>query len=1017
MKVSIVHLSDIHFKSDGRSKMLIQAPLISDYIRANTNHADCRIVTLTGDLTFSGMAEEFSQVIAFIDKLKSSLNDKPTYFLSAPGNHDCDFSKASSLRDLARKEISMSENVDDEMLDKCLEPQNNFFSHIARIDSAVSNFDTVRSKLFWSNSVAVSDKKIEVCVINSSWFSAKDEVPGKLFYPMQALNYMGRSDVTITILHHPLHWFDPNIARLLREKIEENSDIVITGHEHISGAYNKEDILASNRTSFIEGGSLDGHHSSDASVFNLIDYDGGKYSVKKVAYNEKSQIYETIEQATSEIVLKGKHTRSKQFPIAAGFRNYLNDLGISFQHPRKEKLTLEDVFVYQDLEETIKTTSSGSTQSIIVKSDSVLEALKVAKKAIITSGKNYGKTSLAKKLFLDLRESQIVPIYLAGSDINSRRISDDEFLKLIEKSFTEQYANSNFELFKQLSTNEKFLIIDDFHFAKLNHKGREKALSVACQQFENMIVIADESFRFDEIFSLKSETNLIFSFKNFQIRQLGKRVKDKIISKWVGLGFENEISQKERIRQQESLLRSIEGILGSKAIPSIPIYILTLLQTVEAAVPTNAISGSHGFMYRYLIETELTRAFRNQVNLNALTTYLSHLMFFIFQGKDGSATLEELEEFFAKFRKEHASPINFQTSLERFQELQIVSAFSNEYRITRNYYLYYFVGKFLAEGLNRGEDESKQIITEFIDSLYVESHANIITCVCYHTQNSFLRDYLLKTANSLFKEVDRFDFKEDVAFLKSLKCIIPDQLLTYESDNIEKERNRLHDIEDETHASDVNQNTEHEPQEGIDQTLNFNYAMKTIGVLGQMLRSYAGQIKAEDQVELAETCFNLSMRSLNFIVTYLSDNADEISTILHDSIKNKAKIEEQDIRNLIYYIAQNVTVNVIERTANSVGAEDLRLVFKAIIEKDGSLRTSFLDYVIKLHYANLLPVRELREMATNVEKNRFALDSLKILMVRFMRINPLDIGERQQITAILKLPSKMINQPLLNAPK
>jgi hypothetical protein len=92
-KITILHLSDIHFKrnkddenktyrKDVKNKMVAE---IKQHIDRNNLGLD--FVAVTGDIAFSG--KEYAEAKNFFDDLKSMLPEK-TVFLAVPGNHDVD---------------------------------------------------------------------------------------------------------------------------------------------------------------------------------------------------------------------------------------------------------------------------------------------------------------------------------------------------------------------------------------------------------------------------------------------------------------------------------------------------------------------------------------------------------------------------------------------------------------------------------------------------------------------------------------------------------------------------------------------------------------------------------------------------------------------------------------------------------------------------------------------------------------------------------------------------------------
>ena len=79
---------------------------------------------------------------------------------------------------------------------------------------------------------------------NTAWMSRKIEHEGTLLFPPRLLASDGVGEeegasLTISLLHHRDNWLEASHARLLRDHIDISSDIVLTGHEHVSSVYKK----------------------------------------------------------------------------------------------------------------------------------------------------------------------------------------------------------------------------------------------------------------------------------------------------------------------------------------------------------------------------------------------------------------------------------------------------------------------------------------------------------------------------------------------------------------------------------------------------------------------------------------------------------------------------------------------------------------------------------------------------------------------------------------------------------
>ena len=72
MRLLLVHLSDIHVRSDA-DEVLVRAPKIVDAIRNLDNSLDLCVLVFSGDITFSGAESQYEAALGLIELLKHRL--------------------------------------------------------------------------------------------------------------------------------------------------------------------------------------------------------------------------------------------------------------------------------------------------------------------------------------------------------------------------------------------------------------------------------------------------------------------------------------------------------------------------------------------------------------------------------------------------------------------------------------------------------------------------------------------------------------------------------------------------------------------------------------------------------------------------------------------------------------------------------------------------------------------------------------------------------------------------------
>lgn len=93
MRITICHLSDIHFAVDGNTILEKQEKLCNAILQ-DALKKEVIIFIVSGDIAQSGQAEEYEIAYNFFTEIQEYLEKKKelrVLFFFVPGNHDCDF--------------------------------------------------------------------------------------------------------------------------------------------------------------------------------------------------------------------------------------------------------------------------------------------------------------------------------------------------------------------------------------------------------------------------------------------------------------------------------------------------------------------------------------------------------------------------------------------------------------------------------------------------------------------------------------------------------------------------------------------------------------------------------------------------------------------------------------------------------------------------------------------------------------------------------------------------------------
>ena len=139
MRLLLLHLSDIHIVSE-EDTVTARCSQIVDAVKNLDYSLDMCVVIVTGDVAFSGQADQYLVAMRFFNEIKENLSEKlscnapaseiPIKIIIVPGNHDCDFTDATQVRDVIVDSVLTdgSKAMDKSIVELCTRVQSPFFN-------------------------------------------------------------------------------------------------------------------------------------------------------------------------------------------------------------------------------------------------------------------------------------------------------------------------------------------------------------------------------------------------------------------------------------------------------------------------------------------------------------------------------------------------------------------------------------------------------------------------------------------------------------------------------------------------------------------------------------------------------------------------------------------------------------------------------------------------------------------------------------------------------------------------
>lgn len=1026
MNIGMVHISDIHLKSNQENSIKKKVERLYDAISSEIYDLEEIFLLITGDIAFSGKEKEFDigfdLISGIIENLEQKFN-KRINVLSIPGNHDCDFSGNLSVRTLILESLDIETINDEEVINEICKPLESYYSfEKVLLESSPPIFS---DKLFKQYKFKYNNYSIHFNCFNTPWVSLQQEKPGTMIFPIEVYKeYIEQSaDLSISLLHHPSHWLEPNQKRLFDNLLKLNSDIIISGHEHTL-TNTRNDDFNENDTILFEASALQ-TGNPDESSFSVIKINLEKSVLSKNDYHWESKLYSKKESIIDQEINISKTNKRNEFQLKNDFSIWLNDLGIPLKHPRVDEILLTDFYVFPDAKFIKYEEQSMSNKETNINLEKIIN-FKDYKKVLIAGQENYGKTSFCKKVFESSFRKGYTPVYISGNLINKSGIKD--FMKTLNRQFLSQYEKKSTDEFEQKNKNKIVLIIDDLDKTALNTNHRNILMNHVNEVFPNIIVTASELTKFSGFVSdLDYIDDSFEDFVKLEMLAFGHRLRGELIEKWNRIGDLRYQEESTLIKSIDKSEKIVSTIIGNNFIPSVPFFILVILQTGESE-QSNLSESAYGYYYEYLISQSLMNIKLKNEDIDAFNNYLSHLAYSYFKDKTTEKTRRELTDFHQSYCSEYDLTKDFSDYEKKLLSASILAKVDSGYSFKYKYIFYYFVAKYLSRKIMEKDEEIEKTVVDMCKKLYIEEYSNIIMFLSHLSKSTLILNSVLDSAKFILNEIEPAKLEDDVQTLNELIVSIPKMLIENKGalENRQDRQVAIDEIEKgrEETASDkvIILDEEYDNYEQFDIISKINWATKTLEIMGQILKNYYGSTTADKKLLLGEEAFLLSMRALNTFLKSFSENKDNILREMERVLKEKDIVDtvkgENISRKFIFNLISAISHYFIKKVSSTVGTINLEETFLKVLDKNDMISVKLIDLAIKLDHGHAIPFKDIENFIKDLPNtNHLALHILRVLAVEHMYMFHVEFRDRHKIIDMLDINERTKQRIALDGPK
>ena len=980
MTIVLLHLSDIHIKT-ARDPILARTREIAACAFSVLHPASHVFIIVSGDIAYSGSAEQYGLATEFFAQIRDILSSEAKCeisFVLVPGNHDCNFERNTGARKLLVTSLEGANalEIDDSIVATCTEIQSEFFDFRHALE-ARSNVDDDR--LWRISRFEVNGKTITFDCLNIPWVSKIHEDPGRLYFPIDkySTRVQLEPDLRIVVMHHPLNWFNQSIYRSFRTFIRTIADIVISGHEH-QGAVGTITDADSDMSAYIEGCVLQGEQNLTDSAFNVItvDIDHGQFASTQFRWDGTR--YKPTEEGSWSDYHDLPAKRINPFAISSAFQEQMDDPGAYFKHPGRTNITLSDIFVYPDLRKIGN--GSGEDRRRVFVNSSQLRAPEATADGILLEGEEKaGGTSLLYQLYREYHGRGYVPLYVKGKDL--RRSTDAEIDAAVRHAVQHQYGASQVIAFDQLSSSKKLLLLDDFDDGPMKAaNARADLLSSLRRRFGHIVVTVGNMFEVREMLE-GDKSRALVSLEHYVMQPFGHVLRAQLVSRWVSLCTDGTVSAATLLARRDQAEKLMNAVMTKAVIPSVPLYLLTLLQSMEAGRGGDFKDSGLGYYYQFL----LTEAFQSSgVKADKLTEvfqYAGQLAWEFHAKNRRDLSIAELKDFNNRFSKEWHT-VEFQPRLDVLVEARVLAKVGEDYAFRYPYIYYFLKGQVLSEKL--GDIDVRAYIAHCCGHLYVRDHANTVLFLAHHTNDNYVLDCIADGMRSLFRTCQPLTFKGDTDGVARFISAAPQ--LKYSGETPQKHRERRNELADKLDDGHDGLAECEEESENLSLLAQMTMLFKTTEILGQVLKNQYSKIPRTRKGKLIEELFDGPLRALHDFFDFCEKNPDALDAVVEAALRKKNKVlgdeERKTIaRKAVGSVVQVITFAFVWRTVQSANSESLVEDVRDVVKRRASPAFKLIEMGMVLDSPKALPRPQLKQLHKEIQSDFLANRLLQMMLL------------------------------------
>lgn len=1004
MKVAILHLSDIHIEKDNSQWLLKKAEQIVPAVWNDFFECGKIIIVVSGDIAQAGTAEEYGYAKDFFRTLLRAFASRglankelENKIVCVPGNHDCNFEKDNSARQLLLGSLRTNAASIDNSVYQIISAVQDEYCDFAKEEMIDKDF-----ALGINNNIPikVGDKTILFRLYNTAWMSVKKEEQSSIVMPLNLVdNEHQDANFVISVFHHYYPWITQGCDNNKRfnKHILCTSNMALYGHEHTPSSSQVKDMFESESISEFQGGALclDRKGCQRTSSFNsfVLDMDTFECIVRSYVYSEG--LYSKRKEKMVDLNCERK---TDEFRHNADFLKSLRKMSIPIHNSENVKMTLDEFFVYPDLERM--NTRQIKVDEDFTDSSSIIDD-KQYRLVMLEGDDQSGKTSLLNMYYLRFVDKYMYPLFVKGKYIN------ENLDKVLANAFADQYNSDDKEKYAQFDKEHKVLLVDNFDECQQNDTTKKKIIDRMLDRFSKVIITTKENEGVSSSYFLMEKKGTLVA----RIKPLGHVKRNELVKKFYTTYDVNASTLKQQalLEQVKAGFDMVESFLGKEYIPSYPIYILSILLSNTKMQSSSLERTSYGYCYGALITCALMTVVDDRTKIDRYYNVLTSLAYFIYKKKGKPISEDDFRSFYNEYQEEFFSQgqKEVKTNLLKCNLLRCTDDYY--YKFSYNYIYYYLVAKYMADHIH-DENGLDDILNLCID-IHDEQKANILIFIAHHikapqfieaTQMALTSALEMQKQVTLTRDDDYYKLVNDLCESLKKEIVSPGKKI-----DPEKEREKMLAKRDENDKLMANE-PKINPNELLEEIQNMNKSLRSIEVVGQIVKNRQGSLPKIKIKSMVREIYNTAFRTISYFGSYIESMKNQL---VDDVIKNKREDDTNDdikkkIDSFFEVTSLNFCLFVFSKVINAVGNKELRSTFNEIAKEMGTPAAKLVSFSIISCFASKIAITELEELVEELSDNPVAMSIIRARVRSFLYNNHVPINDRQKIINTVNLSQR-----------